>query len=188
MPDNLIVELMRYRTRPKRNYELPLQVRAYMNIVGRAVEIRIDCTVSGTYFTKLNEVHCEDIQIRLPLPDTWVYLFRIEKHFRYGAIHSSKHKFGKIKGLDRLLVNKTVSTNTAVMEASAGMAKYEQAFKSLVWRIDQLPVKNKDIYKRHLFICKFHLQEYDTLPDQFEQTAHVQFSLPICAASKTQVF
>ena len=33
----------------------------------------------------------------------------------------------------------------ALMEASCGMAKYEQAFKSVVWRIEQLPVKNKGI-------------------------------------------
>ena len=95
MPDNVLVEIMRCRTRPRRNYELPLQVRCHMHQAGRIVEIRVECTVAGTYYTKLNEVHCEDIQIRFPLPDAWVYLFRVEKMFRYGAVHSSKHKFGK---------------------------------------------------------------------------------------------
>ena len=142
MPDNLLVEIMRYRTRPRRNYELPLQVRCHMSLVGRQCEIRIECTVAGTYYTKLNEVHCNDIQIRFPLPDAWVYLFRVEKMFRYGAVHSTKHKFGKVKGLDRFMVHKTQHQG-AIMEASCGMAKYEQAFKSLVWRIDMLPVKNK---------------------------------------------
>ena len=142
MPDNLLVEILRFRTRPRRNYELPLQVRCFMNVVERLVEIRIECTVCGPYFTKLSEVFCEDIQIRFPLPDAWVYMFRVEKRFRYGAVHSSKHKFGKIKGLDRFLVHKS-GHQGALMEASCGMAKYEQAFKSLVWRIDQLPVKNK---------------------------------------------
>ena len=97
MPDNVLVEIMRCRTRPRRNYELPLQVRCHMHQAGRVVEIRVECTVAGTYYTKLNEVHCEDIQIRFPLPDAWVYLFRVEKMFRYGAVHSSKHKFGKRK-------------------------------------------------------------------------------------------
>jgi hypothetical protein len=142
MPDNLLVEIMRYRTRPRRNYELPLQVRCFMGVAGKQVEIRIECTVAGSYYTKLNEVHCEDIQIRFPLPDVWVYLFRVEKMFRYGAVHSTKHKFGKIKGLDRFLVHKSTHQG-ALMEASCGHAKYEQAFKSLVWRIEQLPVKNK---------------------------------------------
>lgn len=56
MPDNLWVELVRFRTRPKRNYELPLQVRACMYVTGRRVEIRIEASVGGTYFTKLSEV------------------------------------------------------------------------------------------------------------------------------------
>lgn len=142
MPDNLLVEIMRFRTRPRRNYELPLQVRCFMSIVNRKIEIRIECTVAGGYFTNVNDVYCEDIQIRFPLPDVWVYLFRVEKMFRYGAVHSTKSKLGKLKGLDRLLLNKT-SHQAAMMEASCGTAKYEQAFKALVWRINQLPVKNK---------------------------------------------
>jgi hypothetical protein len=215
MPDNLLVEIMRFRTRPRRNYELPLQVRCFMAIVERLVEIRIECTVAGTYYSKVNETHCEDIEIRFPLPDVWVYLFRVEKRFRYGAVHSSKSKFGKIKGLDRLLVHKQGGQG-AMMEASCGMAKYEQAFKSLVWRIEQLPVKNKgklffyrltsfcyfyfyffffyflvlinlDIYKTHMLICKLHLQEYDKMPEKYEDIAYVQYSIPICAASKCQV-
>lgn len=142
MPDNLLVEIMRFRTRPRRNYELPLQVRCFMSIVNRKVEIRIECTVAGSYFTNVSDVYCQDIQIRFPLPDVWVYLFRVEKMFRYGAVHSTKTKLGKIKGLDRLLINKTAH-QAALMEASCGTAKYEQAFKALVWRINQLPVKNK---------------------------------------------
>ncbi len=98
--------------------------------------------MAGNYFSKLSEQHCSEIQIRFPLPDAWVYMFRVEKMFRYGAVHSTKHKFGKIKGLDRLLVHKTQHQG-AIMEASCGTAKYEQAFRSLVWRIEQLPVKNK---------------------------------------------
>ena len=31
---------------------------------------------------------CEDIQIRFPISDPWIYMFRVEKPLRYGAIHS----------------------------------------------------------------------------------------------------
>jgi hypothetical protein len=188
MPDNILVEILRFRTRPRRNYELPLKIRSFFNMVNRRVEIRIECTAGGPYFTNIGEVYCEDIQIRMPLPETWVYLFRVEKRFRYGAVHSSKGKFGKIKGLDRFMVHKTTDrTGCAVMEASCGMAKYEQAFKSLVWRIDQLPAKNKDVYKTHLFICKFTLAEYDNIPEQFDQTGFANYAITTCATSKSQV-
>lgn len=113
-------------------------------------------------------------------------MFRVEKRFRYGAVHSSKHKLGKIKGLDRFLVHKSAHQG-AMMEASCGMAKYEQAFRALVWRIEQLPVKNKDVYKTQLFVCKLQLQEYDAMPEKYDPTACVQYSIPICASSKTQV-
>lgn len=69
MPDNLWVELIRFRTRPKRNYELPLHVTCFMQVIGRRVEIRIEASVGGTYFTKLSEV------IRID------YLNRIEIHY-----------------------------------------------------------------------------------------------------------
>lgn len=113
-------------------------------------------------------------------------MFRVEKRFRYGAVHSSKHKTGKLKGLDRFLVHKSTHQG-AMMEASCGMAKYEQAFRSLVWRIEQLPVKNKDVYKNQLFICKLQLQEYDAMPEKYDPIAYVQYHMPICASSKTQV-
>lgn len=191
VPDNQIIEIMRYRTRPRRNFELPLRVSCSMTIVKRKIEIKMECMIAGTYFTKVDEVFCENIQIRFPLPDTWVYLFRVEKRFRYGALHSTKAKFGKLKGLDRFLLHKSTgsssSSNNATLEASCGHAKYEQAFKSIVWRIDQLPLKNKDVYKTQLFLCRINLQEYDTFPEKYEPIAEVQYTMPICAASKSQV-
>ena len=199
VPDNQIVEILRYRTRPRRNYELPLNVSCTMTVVKRKIEIKIECMIAGGYFTKLNEVFCENIQIRFPLPDAWVYLFRVEKRFRYGALHSTKSKFGKFKGFDRFLSLKsstsssansnssTSTTSNTKMEASCGHGKYEQAFKSIVWRIDQLPLKNKDVYKTQLFLCRINLQDYDNLPESYEPCAYVQYSMPTCAASKSQV-
>jgi len=45
------------------------------------------------------------------------------------------------------------------MEASCGTAKYEQAFRSLVWRIEQLPVKNKGrfCFGKQFFASKGHV-------------------------------
>ena len=83
--------------------------------------------------------------------------------FRYGAVHSAKHKFGKIKGLDRFLLHKSTHQQGAIMEASCGMAKYEQAFKSLVWRIEQLPVKNKGGTVIQLFFFYLECQIFKNL-------------------------
>ena len=90
-----------------------------MSVIDRQVAIRIELTVSNAFNMSLlskaaslatndktasirdddSDEHCpcEDIQIRFPIPDPWVYMFRVEKRFRYGAIHSVRRRAGKIK-------------------------------------------------------------------------------------------
>lgn len=95
-----------------------------MSVIDRQVAIRIELTVSNAFNTSLlskaaslatndktasirdddSDEHCpcEDIQIRFPIPDPWVYMFRVEKRFRYGAIHSVRRRAGKIKVSSRV--------------------------------------------------------------------------------------
>ena len=90
-----------------------------MSVIDRQVIIRIEVTVSNAFNISIiskassmatndktanirednsdEQCPCEDIQIRFPVPDPWVYMFRVEKRFRYGAIHSVRRKAGKIK-------------------------------------------------------------------------------------------
>ncbi|CAF1578109.1 unnamed protein product, partial [Rotaria magnacalcarata] len=41
-PDSQKIEIMRFRTRPKQNIELPLQVYCFMSVIERQVNIRIE--------------------------------------------------------------------------------------------------------------------------------------------------
>lgn len=90
-----------------------------MSVIDRQVNIRIEVTVSNAFNMGIlskatsmvtndktanvrddnsdEQCPCQDIQIRFPIPDAWVYMFRVEKRFRYGAIHSVRRKAGKIK-------------------------------------------------------------------------------------------
>jgi len=90
-----------------------------MSLIERKVNIRIEVIVSNAFNISLlskassmatndktanirddnsdEQCPCENIQIRFPIPDPWVYMFRVEKRFRYGAIHSVRRKAGKIK-------------------------------------------------------------------------------------------
>lgn len=47
------------------------------------VELRADVLVPGFASRKLGQIPCEDVSIRFPIPECWIYLFRVEKHFRY---------------------------------------------------------------------------------------------------------
>jgi hypothetical protein len=96
-PDACHFELMRFRIRPPRNRELPLQVSAHMNITKSKVELKCDVLVPGCISRKHGQIPCEDIQIRFHIPECWIYFFRVEKHFRYGALKSAHRRTGKIK-------------------------------------------------------------------------------------------
>ncbi|CAF0951150.1 unnamed protein product [Adineta ricciae] len=207
-PDSQKVEIMRFRTRPKQNIELPLQVYCFMSVIKRQVNIRIEATVSNAFnisiLSKASSVAtndktanvrddnsdeqcpCEDIQIRFPIPDPWVYMFRVEKRFRYGAIHSVRRKAGKIKGLDRLMVHRNDAL-TPFMAASAGVAKYEQAFRSIVWRIDQLPKRDQGAYKTHVFECSFSVAPHDPVPEKYEPIADVEYCMSQAFVSHCQI-
>ncbi|CAF3630972.1 unnamed protein product [Rotaria sordida] len=207
-PDSQKIEIMRFRTRPKQNIELPLQAYCFMSVIERQVNIRIEVIVSNAFNISLlskasamathdktanirddnsdDQCPCENIQIRFPIPDPWVYMFRVEKRFRYGAIHSVRRKAGKIKGLDRFMLHRG-DPLAAMMAASVGVAKYEQAFRSIVWRIDQLPKRDQGAYKTHIFECKLTIPSYDPMPEKFDPTADVEYSMSQAFISHCQI-
>lgn len=207
-PDSQKIEILRFRTRPKQNIELPLQVYCFMSVIDRQVNIRIEVTVSNAFNISIlskasamatndktanirddnsdEQCPCEDIQIRFPIPDPWVYMFRVEKRFRYGAIHSVRRKAGKIKGLDRFMLHRG-DPLLAMMAASSGVAKYEQAFRSIVWRIDQLPKRDQGAYKTHIFECKLTIPSYDPIPENFEPIAEVEYEMSQAFISHCQI-
>lgn len=103
-PDACHFELMRFRIRPPRNRELPLQVSANMNITKSKIEIKCEVLVPGCISRKHGQIPCEDIQIRFHIPECWIYFFRVEKHFRYGALKSVNRRQGKIKVQKTLII------------------------------------------------------------------------------------
>jgi hypothetical protein len=143
--DAVQYEMMRFRTRPRLNKELPLQIRCQMSVINRHVEIRCDVMIPGygSNSRRANQTPCEDISIRFPIPEPWWYRFRVEKRFRYGSVKSSHRKAGKIKGLERLTMMAQGMMPPSLIEVSKGAAKFENIFQSVVWRIAKLPERNE---------------------------------------------
>jgi len=75
----------------------------------------------------------------------------------------------------------------ALMQASVGVAKYEQAFRSIVWRIDQLPKRDQCAYKTQIFECRLSVPSYDPIPEKYEPTAEVEYSMSQAFISHCQV-
>ncbi|XP_061172564.1 uncharacterized protein LOC133181930 [Saccostrea echinata] len=182
-------EVLRYRVRLRQNKELPLQLRIQQTLKEQKCEIRCDLLVTGyhSFSKKHGQFPCENIEVHFPIPEQWIYLFRYEKRFRYGSFKSSTRKPGKIKGLERLTMIAQGLLTPTLMEADVGSAKYEHLNRAVVWRIPRLPEKNEGAYTSHLFKLTLEFGAHDEMPDSFEQFTTVDFTMPSCTVSKSQV-
>ncbi|RWS23528.1 protein stoned-B-like protein [Leptotrombidium deliense] len=185
-PDACLFELLRFRIRPPKNRELPLQVSTNLTVTRTKVELRCEVLVPGCISRKHGQIPCEDICIRLHIPECWIYFFRTEKHLRYGSVKSASRRPGKIKGIERFL-GATHNIEPTLLEASAGQAKYEHAFHSLVWRIPRLPKEGQGAYTQQLLLLRLPLTSFDQVPDKFYDYVHVEFTMPATTVSHAVV-
>jgi len=202
-PDGCYIEVMRFRTRPPRARELPMQARCSFNITGNKVEIRADIMVPYHATKAWGQVPCEDVAMRIPLPECWIYQFRTEKHnlslsqvrdslssghfnlaTRMGSVKSAHRRAGKVKGLDRFL-GTLETASQEIMETSSGIAKYEHQHKSIVWRVPRLPKQGQGSYTTHEFVCRLTLQNFDQVPETFEKFCYLEFTQPATSESYT---
>ncbi|KAJ8970848.1 hypothetical protein NQ317_019122 [Molorchus minor] len=183
-PDACYIELMRFRVRPPRNRELPLQLKAQICITGYKVELRADVLVPGFASRKLGQIPCEDVMIRFPIPECWIYLFRVEKHFRYGSVKSAHRRTGKIKGIERIL-GTVEALQENLIEVTSGQAKYEHQHRAIVWRCPRLPKEGQGAYTTHNMVCRIALTNYDQMPDKLAEYCYVEFTMPATQASHT---
>ncbi|XP_004928450.1 protein stoned-B [Bombyx mori] len=185
-PDACYIELMRFRVRPPKNRELPLQLKAVWCVTGNKVELRADVLVPGFASRKLGQVPCEDVAIRFPIPECWIYLFRVEKHFRYGSVKSAHRRTGKIKGIERFL-GAVDTLQESLIEVTSGQAKYEHQHRAIVWRMPRLPKEGQGAYTTHNLVCRMALTSYDQIPAELAKFAYVEFTMPATQVSHVTV-
>jgi len=202
-PDACYIEVMRFRTRPPKARELPIQARCTFQIIGQKVEIKADVMVPYHATKAWGQVPCEDVAVRIPLPECWIYQFRTEKHnvslsqvrgalstgninlgTRMGSVKSAHRRAGKVKGFDRFLGTMETASQD-LMETSSGQAKYEHQHKAIVWRVPRLPKQGQGSYTTHEFSCKLYLSSYDQVPEAYEKHFHLEFTQPATAESYT---
>ncbi|XP_067635830.1 protein stoned-B-like [Eurosta solidaginis] len=185
-PDANYIELLRFRVRPPKNRELPLQLKATWCVTGNKVELRADILVPGFTSRKLGQIPCEDVSVRFPIPECWIYLFRVEKHFRYGSVKSAHRRTGKIKGIERIL-GAVDTLQESLIEVTSGQAKYEHHHRAIVWRCPRLPKEGQGAYTTHQLVCRMALTSYDQIPSELAPFAFVEFTMPATQVSHTTV-
>ncbi|VDN08040.1 unnamed protein product [Thelazia callipaeda] len=189
-PDGCFFEVMRFRVRPPKNREKPLTVKCVMKIAGSKIEIRIEAIAAAQsehLKCSRRQIPCEDIQIRFPVPEAWIYLFREERRWGVGSVHAKVKRPGRVKNLKDRLMGTVQNVENSLIEAAIGEAKYEHLYRALVWRIPRLPEKYHAAYKDHLLRCCFELSSFDLMPETFTPTCDVEFTMPLAMISNTVV-
>ncbi|XP_028824889.1 stonin-2 isoform X2 [Denticeps clupeoides] len=175
-------ELLRFRTTFAEK-TLPFTLRTVANVRGAEVELQSWLVMSTGFSSNrdpLTLVPCENVMVRYPIPDLWAKNFRRES---VTGEKSLKARFNKGASFG------SVSTSGAepAMRVTLGSAKYEHAFKSVVWRISRLPDKNSALGHPHTFFCHLELGSDWEVPPQFRCQLEVEFDMPAASASKATV-
>nr|XP_039249286.1 uncharacterized protein LOC120326989 [Styela clava] len=149
-PDACRFELMRFATSYAES-ELPVIVKSSITVKGARIQLRCILRMSGNHSANkdpLTQIACEDVMIRFPVPDEWGSFFRVDGRFRN---HSVKAKRAAKQ-------RRRPATEAGVtMEASVGIAKYERAYRAIVWRMPRLPEKNAVQNTPRVFTCRIEL-------------------------------
>lgn len=189
-PDATFLELMRFRIRPPRNRELPLQISANMSVTRTKVSINCDVMVPGSVSRKHGQIPCENIAIRIYMPECWIYFFREEKHFRMGSKKSVNRRPGKVKGIERFLGGgagglQDINDDSSLIEVTSGQAKYEHHHHAIVWRAARWPKESQSAYVQNTMKIRLPLTAYDKMPDGFCEYVHVEYTMPATTVSHT---
>ncbi|XP_056332659.1 stonin-2 isoform X1 [Danio aesculapii] len=175
-------ELLRFRT-PFAEKTLPFTLRTVACVKGAEVEMQSWLVMSTGFSSNrdpLTLTPCENVAIRYPIPEIWAKNFRRES---VTGEKSLKARFNKGASFG----STSTSGSEPAMRVTLGTAKYEQAFKSVVWRISRLPDKNSALGHPHTFFCRLELGSDWEVPQTFECMVEVEFDMPSASASKAAV-
>ncbi|XP_069772073.1 stonin-2 isoform X2 [Narcine bancroftii] len=175
-------ELMRFRTTFSEK-SLPFSLKTLATVKGAEVELQSWLVMSSGFVPNQDQfavMPCENVMIRYPVPMNWVKNFRREGVLREKSLKARVNRSASFGSA-------SVSSSEPVMRVTLGSAKYENAFKSIVWRINRLPDKNSASGHPHSFYCHLELGSDREVPANFVHYVDVEFDMPSTSASKTAI-
>nr|XP_021143365.1 stonin-1 isoform X3 [Columba livia] len=181
-PDACRLELMRFRTRYN-GQDLPFSVKALVVVQGACVELQAFINMSSTALipTRLPTVkYCENVMIRFPVPTQWVKALWTMNLQRQKSLKAKMNRRACLGSLHEI-------ESDPVIQVSVGTAKYESAYRAVVWKIDRLPDKNSSSDHPHSLSYKLELGSDQEIPSDWYPFATVQFVVHDTCASGTEV-
>uniref|UniRef100_A0A8B9IAQ9 Stonin-1 n=1 Tax=Anser brachyrhynchus TaxID=132585 RepID=A0A8B9IAQ9_9AVES len=178
-PDAYRLELMRFRTQ-YHGEDLPFSVKAAVVVQGAYVELQAFINMSSAT-TRLPSVkYCENVMIRFPVPVQWIkalWTMNLQRQKSLKAKMNRRTCLGSLHEIE----------SDPVIQVSVGTAKYESAYRAVVWKIDRLPDKNSSSDHPHSLSYKLELGSDQEIPSDWYPFATVQFVIHDTCASGTEV-
>ncbi|XP_053568196.1 stonin-1 [Bombina bombina] len=179
--DGCRFELMRFKTNFSAE-ELPFSMKTAAVVQGAYVELQAFLNMSPSVIASpLNSVkYCENIAIHFPVPSQWMKALWTVSFQRQRSLKTKMNR--------RACLGSTYEIESEpVIQVTIGTAKYEHAYKAVVWKIDRLPDKNSSHDQPHSLSCKLELGSDQEIPHNWNPFATLQYVMPATSASGAEL-
>ncbi|XP_069464506.1 stonin-1 [Ambystoma mexicanum] len=176
------LELMRFKT-SLHGADLPFTVKAAVVVQGAYIELQAFLNMSPAVVSvaHLNTLSpCENITVHFPVPTGWIkalWTANIQRQKSLKAKMNRRTCLGSVYEIE----------SEPVIQVTIGTAKYENAYRAVVWKIDRLPDKNSSPDQPHCLSCKLELGSDQEIPSSWYPFATIHYTMPDTSASGTEV-
>ncbi|XP_062934196.1 stonin-1 isoform X1 [Cynocephalus volans] len=175
-------ELMRFKTLYHGD-ALPFSVKSVVVVQGAYVELQAFVNMAPlaqrpSHASSLRS--CDNIMIHFPVPSQWIKAVWTMNLQRQKSLKAKMNRRACLGSLHE-------PESEPVVQVTVGSAKYESAYRAVVWKIDRLPDKNSSPDQPHCLSYKLELGSDQEIPSDWYPFATVQFSMLDTCASRTEV-
>ncbi|XP_035925107.1 stonin-1 isoform X1 [Halichoerus grypus] len=175
-------ELMRFKTLYK-GEDLPFSLKSVVVVQGAYVELQAFVNMAPlaqrpSYASSLRS--CDNIMIHFPVPSQWIKALWTMNLQRQKSLKAKMNRRACLGNLHE-------PESEPVIQVTVGSAKYESAYRAVVWKIDRLPDKNSSPDHPHCLSYKLELGSDQEIPSDWYPFATVQFGMLDTCASRTEV-
>ncbi|KAE8600735.1 hypothetical protein XENTR_v10013383 [Xenopus tropicalis] len=174
-------ELMRFKT-SFNGEEFPFSLKTSAVVQGAYVELQAFLNMSPSFTDNMHfssAKYCENITIHFPVPATWMKALWTVSLQRQRSLKTKMNK--------RTCLGSAYEIESEpVIQVTVGTAKYEKAYKAVVWKIDRLPDKNSHD-QPHSLSCKLELGSDQEIPPNWNPYAEVHFAMAATTVSGAKV-
>ncbi|KAM8785655.1 stonin-1 isoform 1-T2 [Rhynchonycteris naso] len=175
-------ELMRFKTLYN-GEDLPFSLKSVVVVQGAYVELQAFVNMTpllqrSSHASSLRS--CDNIMIHFPVPSQWIKALWTMNLQRQKSLKAKMNRPACLGSLQE-------PESEPVIQVTVGSAKYESAYRAVVWKIDRLPDKHSSPDHPHCLSYKLELGSDQEIPSDWYPFATVQFGMLGTCASGTEI-